>query len=252
MSTEDTLAAIPSEQLTLRLLQELAARVERLEQANKHANQGGPQERNAESTDTLDKTHGATRVDAISSPEVHATPTASHCMTCNKIIGESCNCVSIPCGYLFHGEVPGTGYDYMPPPSNYPHVEGLTHIEDKVLAIERKDPSLAEQLKYIGFAGIPDDGRLPFENFWGEGKSLQLASAFSAIKDITSVRGHRFWVLDVDLNGNRVLYGRGVSQRYPSSPYPIYGIKLDDEDFSPPKMSYDASLGLIGPWNRLM
>jgi hypothetical protein len=263
MANEDTLAAIPTDQLTLRLLQELAARVDRLEQANKPANQDGPQERSAKSTDTPKDNITVTDVldEALSSSKINAVSTASRCVTCDEIEEESCECVSIPYGYMLHDEMadPNVGYN-LPPPLNHPGIEGLTHIEDRVRGLELEDPRRAERFKEVGFAGIPDDGRLPFKNFWNL-PADDLDSAILAIDKIRCVDGRRFWVLDIDSTGNRMIYGlsnfynNNTKTRHGPQIYPIYGENLDGLGFNTPEVRCDdgdPDRNRRGLWKRLM
>jgi len=261
MTSEDPLATIPTEQLTLRLLQELAARVDKLEQVKESEKKGKSSESKAGSTDSPTEESPATDgQDVVSRSLGMSSNTFSFCITCNKLFGarKSCNCVLIPYGYMLQDEVPGAVYDYMPPASKHPSIEGLTHIEDRVRALEHDDPGRAERLKKVGFAGIPDDGRLPFKNLWREGNSDGLEKALRAMNNISSVDGHRFWVLDISPTGNGILYGPDHPQIHHHDAhddgqcYPIYGQKLHgDSEFEAPDLSVGAR-GKHGLWNRIM
>jgi hypothetical protein len=264
MANEDTLAAIPTDQLMLRLLQELVARVDRLEQANKPTNKDGSPKMTAKSTDTPKDNTTVTDVpdEALSSSKINTVSTDSRCATCDEIIGELCECVSIPYGYMLHDEIadPNVGYN-LPPPLNYPGIKGLTHIEDRVRGLELEDPRRAERFEEIGFAGIPDDGRLPFKNFWIL-PADSLDSALLAIDKIRSVDGHRFWVLDIDSTGNGMIYGPSnfynnntYNTRYRPQIYPIYGENLYGLGFNTPGVRCDDGdphRNRRGLWKRLM
>jgi hypothetical protein len=103
MSTENVLADIPTDQLVPKLLQELAACVEKLEKRGETVEQ---------------QNFSLNECQAISSPENHvanttqpsATSSASegseaedegfYCRVCGGLLGSSCDYIEIPFGYL--------------------------------------------------------------------------------------------------------------------------------------------------------
>jgi hypothetical protein len=109
MSTDNILADIPTDQLVLKRLQELAARVEKLEKRGETVEQQNSSLKKYQAISSPENpVANTTQPSATSSASEgsEAEDEGSYCRVCGGLLGSSCDCIEIPCGYLLDGEAP--------------------------------------------------------------------------------------------------------------------------------------------------
>ncbi|KAE9370907.1 hypothetical protein N431DRAFT_468918 [Stipitochalara longipes BDJ] len=237
MSTEDTLANIPTDQLILKLLQELAVRVEKLEKKDEAGGEQDPYARKFQVGNSRDNP-------AIAINEPNTTESASVaseaedgsslCQTCGGLQGDSCHCVEVPYGYLLEGETPS---------------ENMKTVKERVDELKLSDQGKRHLLKLerLGVAAVPADGRLDFTNFWSPTTSSDLQEATEWAGAIL-VNGGVFSVTDFDCDGNYTIYGPGED---------ITGMARNLGDastrkFRVPPIRFNPKIQYSAPWNRLI
>ncbi|PMD46737.1 hypothetical protein L207DRAFT_220076 [Hyaloscypha variabilis F] len=240
MSTEDTLANIATDKLILKLLQELVARVDRLEgkdQATRVQGHTARESSGSNSQDSSDIAIHQPNTTESGTGAAEAEDRGSVCSTCGKIPGDSCHCIEVPYGYLLEDEKPS---------GNMPTVE------ERVKELERSEDSRnhLNALKLLGIAAVPADGRLGFRNFWSRSATItfNLEQAAKCVHEISVTDGH-FSVSDFDCHGNYVAYG--------PDEYDVTGrherIEEDStQKFRVPFIRVSPRVPYTAPWNRLM
>jgi hypothetical protein len=238
MSTENPLAAIPTDQLVLKLVQELATRVEKLEKKNEAVKEQNPSEKESQagcSTDnsikvTSDQPNAARYSSHGSRAEEQDD--RSYCLTCRRALGRLCHCVEVPYGYLLDDEAPS---------------EGMENIECRANALKLSDERLFGLLGNLGTAGVPADGRLNFKNFWRLNGSYNLELAIEAVRKLDRHGGYLI-VRESDPDGAFITYRPG---------YSIFGevgtrVEETSQKFCAPLIRFNPQIGFLAPWNRLM
>jgi hypothetical protein len=196
MSIEKTLAAIPTDQLVFKFLQELAARVEKLEKKHEAEDAPNPSATASQLGDSpenpiveTDQPH-----EERSQPE-QGPDEESRCLTCRKLPGDGCQCVEIPYGHLID-------FDQALPEL----MMSITSMEDRIHAMEFRDPARLVRIKKLSIAGVPPDGRLTLKNFWD--RSSDLEEAIEALDEIHWIQGF-FRITDIGADGTSFDYGFG-------------------------------------------
>jgi hypothetical protein len=181
---ENPLAAIPTEQLVLTLLRELASRVERLETKAGFGEQDsrGSAVQKTEN-DGIKKTieSVASRDDAEELPSECKLPIANEKL-------------HVPYGYLLDGEGPSM-------------VAKLPSERLGDLTVE--NPIIGELLRQLGgIAQVPADFRYELTNFWTLDGIVQKGLLHGAIEflDALERNGGSYWITDYDLKSNIVHY----------------------------------------------
>jgi hypothetical protein len=239
MSTEDTLANIPTDQLILKLLQELVARVDKLEGKDQAARVQGHSTRespvnNSQNTSDVVVLHPNTTESGTGAAD--AEDGISVCRTCDEIPGDSCHCIEVPYGCFFEGEIPS---------GNMPTVE------ERVSELERSEAGRNHLLALMrfGIAAVPADGRLMFRNFWSPSATttLNLELAAKCAHEISETHGY-FSVSDFDCHGNYM--GNGPEDYLVS----WHGRIEEDstQKFRVPPIRISPGMAYTAPWNRLM
>jgi hypothetical protein len=103
------LADVPTDQLVLKLLQELAARVEKLERRGETMEQKNPSLKEYQAISSPESPiANTTQPSATSSASEgsEAENEDSYCSVCGGLLGSSCDYIEIPYGYLLGGEAP--------------------------------------------------------------------------------------------------------------------------------------------------
>ncbi len=193
---ENPLAAIPTEQLVLTLLRELAARVERLE------TKAGVRERGEQETrecplrkvpkEEIEAKDGsfASQDDAEELPFDYKP---------NHGVAES---LQVPYGYLLDGEG-ASGVPRIP----------SERLEDISVA----NPEIGELLRRLGaIVQVPADFRYELTNFWNLDGVVQKGLLHGAIEflDALERNGGNYWITDYDLKSNMVLYEYGFTPKH--------------------------------------
>lgn len=154
--SEISLAEIPTEHLVLKLLQELAGRVGKLENLDKAVENG---HFSLPSSETNHQTPDLKSTEAIvSMPQTFLddpTPEEeSHPSCCKGIcqVGgrERAICVLVPYGSYYHGEF---------------GERNITEISETFDPLMETNPEIFDRLNASGISGIPDDGRIQLVNF---------------------------------------------------------------------------------------
>jgi len=237
MSTENKLAAIPKDQLILELLQELAARVAKLEKKDESAQVGDPTAREPQLGDS--QNNGVATVDQPNTAE--SAPGSSEvedgdalCRTCGELPSQSCRCIEVPYGYLLEGETPS---------------ENMKTMQERVDELETSEQGRGHliRLKRLGIAAVPADGRLGLTNFWSLTSSSGLEQTIDFIGEIFEKGGY-FTVTDFDRHGTYMAYGdakplTGKFGRSSESSAPF---------FSVPSMRTKSDTQFVAPWRRLV
>jgi len=233
MSANNPLAAIPTDQLVLRLLQELAARVEKLGQHNEVLVEQNPavdQSQIASSPDTPTITTRQSNTTRSAFGEGVEEKGDSRCLVCREVFGVSCHCVDVPYGYLLNEETPPEGLRLM-------------SMNDRATLLHLSDPDAFSQLERLGIAGVPPDGRYPFQDFWSSIHSQRLKAAVEVVDQIKSI-GAMISISDFDSHGAIVTYGPGL---------PMMGDKkYIDGSLEMPTSKVSPRFKWSASWNRLM
>jgi hypothetical protein len=142
--SENALGNIPTEKLILRLLQELATRVEKLETRDESVSN-----LTVDNSTQSDDSQSTKDSPSTELPSADRTDLNSRCTRC-KEYGHKSDCKLVAYGYLFDGDKA---------------INELMKISERYDAISESDPGLAGRLRALGIAGIPAGGRIPFPNF---------------------------------------------------------------------------------------
>ena len=231
-NSEAALAAIPTDQLMLKLLQELIARVKKLESRNE-----------AEGDNILAETTGE---ETILTNEENALLTSR-----NPLI-HPCYCglpedshISLPYGYLLDGE---------------DATDDLTSISERYAALTFSGSyqGNAQLLKPLGIAGIPADGRMPLcvAMLWWPECLRYRKEACDAYEDLER-RGGIFLAADFVTNGRSVIYRYQVDEtdrfEFSRLPYDFLNIWTGGRIDAPHITSVArSSLQHSAPWKRFM
>lgn len=186
---EDPLSAIPTEKLILTLLQELAARVERLEDGDKVSRNKSatisPRTQSFEHNlfnEELLNTGGTVTLQELYH-EWANEDSFPHADAIRRIA---------PYGFLLDGE------DWS---------DALKRPNDRLQNVS--DLEVAKQLRQLGgIAQVPADFRFALTNFWTLDASAQKDFTSSAIDflNVVALKGGNYWITDHDLNSNQVHY----------------------------------------------
>jgi len=249
MTTEDTLANMPTDQLVLKLLQELAARVEKLEKKNETVEDQKSSAKNSQTDDSPDNPIVTTeeRSTAASSSKEEDENEDARCATCGGLLGSQCHCIEIPYGYLLDEEELFEG-------------EALISIEDRAHALQCNDPDHFVRLEKSGIAGVPGDGRFSFPNFWSLHVSHYLDPIIRNLNTINKIG--IFCVADFDSHGASIMYGPGEPdfQVWRTGSVPWRGAKgtwASSRTLRTPLRRFfphsrPSELSRSAPWKRLM
>jgi hypothetical protein len=189
---ENPLAAIPTEQLVLTLLRELAARVERLE------------------------TKAGVREQESRDSSIQKTPSEEIKKSIEPIASED--------------DVEEFSSDYKPPlaPEKKLHVpygylldgEGASMVaktpSDRLNDICVENPVIGELLRQLGgIVQVPADFRYELTNFWTLDAIVQKGLLHGAIEflDALERNGGNYWITDYDLKSNIVHYEYGFTPK---------------------------------------
>lgn len=199
---EDPLAAIPTEQLVLTLLRELAARVEQLEtkvDAGRHENRRSSASKLAHDVD-LDLDCGKDKDrDRCSTPQVNIEELPSSSTEPNSIDETS---LVVPYGYLLDGEDPSVT---------------VRRPSDRLMDLSTVNPEVAELLRQLGgIVQVPADFRYELTNFWTLDGLVQKGILHGAIEflDALEQNGGNYWITDHDLKSNQVHYEYGFTPKH--------------------------------------
>ena len=191
--SENPLAAIPTEQLVLTLLRELAARVERLETKSGV----GEQETRESSVQKAPKEEIKEKDGSITSPddteEFPSDYEPAHA------VDES---MQVPYGYLLDGE--GASIVTRRPSER---------LDD--ICVE--NPEIGELLRKLGaIVQVPADFRYELTNFWTLDGIVQRELLHGAIEflDTLEQNGGSYWITDYDLMSNIVHYEYGFTPKH--------------------------------------
>jgi hypothetical protein len=186
---EDPLAAIPTEKLVLTLLQELAARVERLEYGDEVG-------RNKSGTTSPRKHAFAYKLlnEELLNTGGTVTPQEVYHEWANEDSLPDAGAIRriAPYGFLLDGEDSS---------------DALKRPNDRLQDVS--DPEVAKQLGQLGgIAQVPADFRFALTNFWTLDASSQKDFISSAIDflNVVALKGGSYWITDHDLNSNQVHY----------------------------------------------
>jgi hypothetical protein len=189
MDGNEDLAAIPSERLVLTLLQELASRVKRLEDADRARREisaPAPLTQKRFAYNLLNE--DALNTNGTVTPRETSCEWASH----DKYRSTTDTRYVCPYGFLLDGEDMS---DAVMKPKN--RLENVS------------DPDIAKQLRQLGgIAQVPADFRFELTNFWTLDAAVQKDVLNSAIDflNIVALKGGSYWITDHDLKSNQVLY----------------------------------------------
>lgn len=155
--SEVSLAEIPTEHLVLKLLQELAGRVGKLENIDKAVENGHFSLPSLETNHQHYEESESTEI-VISKPQTFLddpTPeeeTHPNCCrgVCQVEGEERAICVLVPYGSCYNGEF---------------GEQTITKIKDAFEPLKETNPNIFAGLQASGIAGIPDDGRIQLVNF---------------------------------------------------------------------------------------
>lgn len=190
---ENPLAAIPTEQLVLTLLRELAARVERLEAKASV----GEQETRASSVQKAPEKEINEKYGSIASQD-DAEVLPSDCKPTREVEKS----LQVPYGHLLDGE----GASVVPRiPSE--------RLED----ISVENPEIGRLLRQLGaIVQVPADFRYELTNFWTLDGVVQKELLHGAIEflDALERNGGNYWITDFDLMSNIVHYEYGVTPKH--------------------------------------
>jgi hypothetical protein len=240
MSMENILSDMPTEQLVLKLLSELASRVEKLEKMNKAADKSNTSEGHSQApvspgnnVNTIDQQNPSSSASGIRGGE----DKTDQFLTRGELPGGQYHCAHIPYGYLLDGETPLENMQLM-------------SIDERAKALQISDPSLFVRLKDIGIAGVPADGRFAFKNFWSQSSSHDLDVAIEVTKYFEEVGGS-LSVIDFVSPGTSITYGPKIQIMGQAEPIPGYSARPISR--APQiRITSDVSSAQSAPWNRLM
>jgi hypothetical protein len=219
---EDPLAAIPTENLVLTLLQELAARVEKLEGVDEGGRERG--------TPTSSRQHAFAHKlfnEELLNTGGTVTPQELYreWATEDNLPDAASTRRIAPYGFLLDGE-----------DSN----DTLKRPNDRLDNVS--DPEVAKQLRQLGgIAQVPADLRFALTNFWNLDAPAQKDLISSAIDflNVVALKGGNYWITDHDLSSNQVHY------EYWSVPENTLEVPI-----MPQNCTEDTSQS--SPWRRVM
>jgi hypothetical protein len=215
---ENPLAAIPTEQLVLTLLRELAARVERLEtkagfreqESRESSIQKTPSEEIKKFIESI-----ASEDDVEEFSSDYKPPLALE----KKL--------HVPYGYLLDGE--GASMVARTP-------------SDRLNDIYVENPVIGELLRQLGgVVQVPADFRYELTNFWTLDAIVQKGLLHGAIEflDALERNGGNYWITDYDLKSNIVHYEYGFTPKQSLEVPPVSRSRWDHLEKS-------------APWRRVM
>ncbi len=190
---ENPLAAIPTEQLVLTLLRELAARVAKLETK---ADVGGQETHDSSIQKTPDEdikefvASIASQDDAEELPSDHKPP---------YVVEKN---LFVPYGYLLDGE----GASIIP-----------RSPSERVHDISVENPVIGELLQKLGgMVQVPADFRFELTNFWILDGIVQKGLLHGALEFLNALKrnGGNYWITDYDLKSNTVHYEYGFTPKH--------------------------------------
>ena len=210
---EHALAAIPTEQLVLTLLRELASRVERLEARDKAVEERTP-------AGVPDYAELSSFGQKFSNEEANGYITPQEVAEDSPSEEESIRRIDasrlVPYGYILDSD------DYRNP---------LQSPNERLSDVSVRDPEAAELLRHLGgIIQVPADFRFELANFWTLDITVQKGLLVTAIKFLDNLKhqGGDYWIMDHDLKSNQVLYEYGMA----------------------PEASLDVPLVSEHPWER--
>ena len=204
---EDPLAVIPTEQLVLTLLRELASRVERLENTEK-----GETERGVSASTTTSSFEQKLLNDELLNTGGTFTPQDAYheCASEDRSFRTPDTLSTVPYGLLLDGEDVSMS---------------LKRSGDRLNRVS--EPEVAKLLGHLGgIVQVPADFRFELTNFWALDIAVQKEILNGAMNflDVLEQKGGSYWITDHDLKSNQVLY------EYKSASDSSLEIPLDDQN----------------------
>lgn len=190
---ENPLAAIPTDQLVLTLLRELASRVERLE------TKAGVREQQGRDASVQKTSNG--EINTVTESIASQDNTGDLSSDCKASLAVE-KSLHVQYGYLLDGE--GTSVTARAP-------------SDRLNDISVENPVIGELLRQLGgIVQVPADFRYELTNFWALDSVVQKGLLYGAIEflDALERNGGNYWITDYDLKSNIVHYEYGFTPRH--------------------------------------
>jgi hypothetical protein len=245
--TENPLATIPTDQLMLRFLQELAARVDKLEKRDEAPQPNSKvsdiwgilskQDSTIVTSEERSSNHAAAREESQEiAPANDEEGSQSVCPKCSEI-PQHCICILVPYGYMLDGDSPTCKED-------------LIKISDRYDILKETNRALAKRLRRLCIAGIPSDNRIPFKNFWNSCPVETQEYTMDVINDLALIwRGGLILIMDFDGHGNSTIYGNDRDCWIMD----MIRLKWPNRELEVPLQRWNGLVGLnSSPWQRLM